>query len=344
MRLPNGYGSVHKLSGNRRKPWRVRKHDGIDEYGKVKYLNIGYFEDRTSAYQALAEYNSEPWDVKAKDVTFGQIYEMILKQKEKEVTPKSFIILKSIFTHTKPLQNVPVSKIKTQQMQELLNSLDRSQTIKRKVKTVFTDVFKYCLKNDIVKKDYAALVDVGKPVKQKKEIHIFEPKEIKHLCNNINSLHDEITLLLVCTGFRINELLTLEVENIDLEKNIMIGGSKTEAGKERIVPISKFIKPIIEKYCANKNKYLLVNTKGNLMNADNLRRKWKEDYPKHGFHDCRHTFSSICNNADMKKLSQQRIMGHSPIDITDRVYTHKTADDLILEMKKFDVYFENMIK
>lgn len=24
MRLPNGYGSVHKLSGKRRKPWRVR--------------------------------------------------------------------------------------------------------------------------------------------------------------------------------------------------------------------------------------------------------------------------------------------------------------------------------
>ena len=24
MKLPNGYGSVHKLSGKRRKPWRVR--------------------------------------------------------------------------------------------------------------------------------------------------------------------------------------------------------------------------------------------------------------------------------------------------------------------------------
>ena len=28
MKLPNGYGSVYKLSGNRRKPWAARVTDG----------------------------------------------------------------------------------------------------------------------------------------------------------------------------------------------------------------------------------------------------------------------------------------------------------------------------
>jgi len=31
MRLPNGYGSVAKLSGNRRNPYVVRKTTGFDE-------------------------------------------------------------------------------------------------------------------------------------------------------------------------------------------------------------------------------------------------------------------------------------------------------------------------
>lgn len=35
MRLPNGYGNVSKLSGNRRKPWRVRKTIGFEYYDRL---------------------------------------------------------------------------------------------------------------------------------------------------------------------------------------------------------------------------------------------------------------------------------------------------------------------
>ena len=40
MKLPNGYGSVHKLSGaKRRKPWRARITDGY-EYDPIKDKQI----------------------------------------------------------------------------------------------------------------------------------------------------------------------------------------------------------------------------------------------------------------------------------------------------------------
>ncbi len=343
MKLPNGYGSVHKLSGKRRKPWRVRKFDGRDENGKAKYLNVGYYETSAEAFQALAEYNANPWDVKSKDVTLDEIYQIILKQKEKEVTPQSFKIIKSIYTHAAPLADIPIAELKTNRMQDLINNLDRSQTIKRKVKTVFTDVFKYALKNDIVKRDYASLVEVGKATVAKKKITVFSDEEIRSFMPK-NEFHDKITKLLVFTGFRINELLGLKTENINLTDGIMIGGSKTDAGKERIVPISRHIRPLIEEFYTPGQKYLLVNSVGKMHNADNLRRKWKEDYPDHGFHECRHTFSSVCNNAGVKKLSQQLMLGHVPSDITDRVYTHKSAKDLTREMEKFDAYIDGIIK
>lgn len=43
MKLPNGYGSVVKLSGKRRKPWMVRKTTGyhIDPV-KGKKVNWSY--------------------------------------------------------------------------------------------------------------------------------------------------------------------------------------------------------------------------------------------------------------------------------------------------------------
>lgn len=47
MKLPNGYGSVVKLSGKRRKPYMVRKTvgyhiDPIKEKKVAEYIIIGY--------------------------------------------------------------------------------------------------------------------------------------------------------------------------------------------------------------------------------------------------------------------------------------------------------------
>ena len=61
MKLPNGYGSVVKLPGKRRKPWTVRT-SYLDEQpdGSVKRKRkyLGYFSDQKSALSYLAEYNN----------------------------------------------------------------------------------------------------------------------------------------------------------------------------------------------------------------------------------------------------------------------------------------------
>ncbi|MGN1119331.1 MAG: hypothetical protein ACI4Q4_03165 [Oscillospiraceae bacterium] len=54
MRQPNGFGSVYKLPGKRRKPWRVRKTKGwiIDEetgQTRQEFINIGYYATRQEA-------------------------------------------------------------------------------------------------------------------------------------------------------------------------------------------------------------------------------------------------------------------------------------------------------
>ena len=62
MKLPNGYGNITKLPGNRRNPWRVRKTDGwemVDGRVRQKYINIGCFETKALALQALADFNKD---------------------------------------------------------------------------------------------------------------------------------------------------------------------------------------------------------------------------------------------------------------------------------------------
>ena len=80
MKLPNGYGSVVKLSGKRRKPWMVRKTTGyhIDPVKEKKvneYIIIGYAATKTESLQMLADYNRNPYDTKAAKMTFEEVYE-----------------------------------------------------------------------------------------------------------------------------------------------------------------------------------------------------------------------------------------------------------------------------
>ena len=69
MRNPNGYGTVAKLSGNRRRPFIVKKVIGWNDKGHPIYEIIGYTETREAGNMLLAEYNRDPWDVDRAKIT-----------------------------------------------------------------------------------------------------------------------------------------------------------------------------------------------------------------------------------------------------------------------------------
>ena len=75
MKNPNGFGTVIKMSGKRRKPWRAIKTIGYDyETGKQKRATIGYYETRKEALEELISYNKNPYDIDASKITFDELY------------------------------------------------------------------------------------------------------------------------------------------------------------------------------------------------------------------------------------------------------------------------------
>ena len=85
FRLPSGYGSVTKLSGNRRKPYRVRITTGWEVDMETMKCNqvrktIGYAKTRQEAIQMLAEYHHHPLDLDEKHTTFYEVYERYYKE------------------------------------------------------------------------------------------------------------------------------------------------------------------------------------------------------------------------------------------------------------------------
>ena len=94
MKLPNGYGSVHKLKGKRRKPWRARITDGfvydlVEDKQVQKYKTLGYYETKQKALQALAAYNENPYDLDADKITLLNV----MKNGRKNILKKSLQLL-----------------------------------------------------------------------------------------------------------------------------------------------------------------------------------------------------------------------------------------------------------
>lgn len=145
-------------------------------------------------------------------------------------------------------------------------------------------------------------------------------------------------ILIMCySGFRISEYKMLE---INLEKKYFCGGVKTAAGKNRIVPIHSAIFPFVKERIARYGKLLPCNVSDYRIShfyptLDTLHIREKYN---HTPHDCRHTFSKLCERYDVRENDRKRMLGHSfQNDITNTVYGHRDLEDLRVEIEKIRV-------
>ena len=105
-------------------------------------------------------------------------------------------------------------------------------------------VYAYALKNDIIDKDYSQYVEIKRVVDDEKG-EPFTEEQIKKLWTRKEDKNAQIALILIYTGMRIKELETIK---IDIDNNVMIGGSKTRSGKNRTIPIHPCIKDMVENF------------------------------------------------------------------------------------------------
>ncbi len=113
----------------------------------------------------------------------------------------------------------------------------------------------------------------------------------------------------------------------------MKGGIKTTAGKNRVIPIAKKILPFISEFYKPQNEKLEIkDSTGKSIKTYAQLKKLFEKNPllkNHLPHDGRHTCATLMDDAEIPLKIRQLILGHTSQDITSRVYTHKTIQQLI---------------
>lgn len=351
FRFANGYGTIYKLSGNRRRPWIARKTTGweYDEKGervKQLWLTIGYYETENKAISALEEYNNNGFSPNADKYTFDDLYKIWSERKYEKIAPSNSKGYKSAYKRFDTLATMKMRDIRAKHLQDIIDNNNWNYPMKQRAKSIMMGVYALAMENDITQKDYSKYVDVGSKKDDKKKKlengEVLEDKraipftdeEIKLLWSNIDIPYLDTILMMIYTGFRCSELLGLLNSNIDLENRFIVGGMKTEAGENRTVPIHKDVLPLFEKYYGDgKNKYLIPNKRDNQMHYESYTTyKWnpimKQLKLKHHTHDCRKTFATKADAQGMDRLCLKLILGHAIPDVTEKVYIIKTKEDL----------------
>lgn len=187
----------------------------------------------------------------------------------------------------------------------------------------------------MIDKDYSSYVTLDRDIKVHPKVP-FTTRQINKLRRMSGAVPDTDTILmLIFSGVRVGEFLKVTCRDIKLrERYFIVRDSKTEAGRDRVVPISRKTLPyFIERMKGAKpTQYLIRNEEGKGLSYHTYRtlfgKVMKALKQKHTPHECRHTCATMLDNAGANETAIKRILGHASKSVTKKVYTHKSIHEL----------------
>lgn len=351
MKLPNNFGCIRYLGTGRRNPYAA--YPPVSEYtekGAVTPKALGYKPTWEEAYELLTTYNLEKQGkIKVnrnvyidRTPTFAEVYEKFYQEKffnsPKKLSESAMYSTRAAFNNSSALHNVPFGSIRYDDLQNVVNKCNLKHSSLELIVSLFHQMYKYALKYEIIEKDYSKFIYIPKPDDDERGIP-FTNDELKVFWSCKEDPVVEMLLIMCYSGFRIKAFTDME---INLREGYFRGGVKTKASIERTVPIYSGIYDMVAARYSGSRNLLGIS-------ANNFREKMYAKLQSFGFpyastgekhtpHDCRHTFSRLCEEYGVNENDRKRMMGHSfGNDITNAIYGHRSVEDLRLEIEKIQL-------
>lgn len=352
MRNPNGYGSIVKLSGNRRNPYMVKVNTHMDERYYPVYDILGYYPTWADASIALAKYNDDPYDISAAHMTFAQLYKYYYDDKyvyaSKKLSKSSMYCTQMAYRYCAPLHNQVYSSLRTIHFQRILDTgKDKdgkpfSHSVQEHILNLMRQMDAYGIGNGIIKSGYATYAKIKIDDDDEQGVP-FTDEELRLLWSHKDIPFVDTILIYCYSGWRINELGLMPLKNIDLENWTFTGGLKNKYSKNRTVPIHSAIQDMVRNRYHPEFKSLIYHNGQKNISEDVYREEFNNALlacgitEPHTPHDCRHTFNGLLRKAKSDDTCRYKMMGHAGRDINQKVYTHLTVDDLRPEIEKIQI-------
>lgn len=359
IKRENGTGSVYKRSDLNARPWVA-----VTPLTKMAQPQIiGYYKTAQAAKDALDEFRRNP--TTKLNITVKELYEewkpLGYKDKSKQLQGS----YNAAWNKLTDIYNIKFRELRTGQMQRIVDGLQKerpkldkdgnavvkdgkpqmlnpqSYSALHDIKVLLGLMYKYAMENDIVNKNYAEFLVLPKNTGVVKET--FTDLEVKQIEQAVDKVPYADCVLFMCyTGLRITEFLTLNkmsVHKVDDGYSI-IGGIKTEAGKNRVVPIHPKIKPILESWLLKDGETIFCKNDGKPYNTKYFREK--RYYPaleqigvrKLSPHATRRTFSTRMSAAGVRQEDMIALMGHADFSVDVKNYINQETKTLKKAIEK----------
>ena len=339
MRLPNGFGQISKLNNKRlRNPYRAMVTVGKTPEGRpiCKLLKPqAYFPTYNDAYAALLEYNKHPFDV-TQTVTFKEMYDKWFEVYSQNKSKSSIRAAKVEYNCCEEVWYMDLREIKPAHIKSCMGKTE-SPKFKKGVRFLFQEILSMGMEIGAVEsnvaRDYAP--KISQEGKKSVTPHtILSDEELDRLWKDSSDPISRAILIQCYTGLRPDELCKIRKSDVHFEQGYLVGGSKTDAGKNRMVPIVKKIKEIVEEAMKNETEYMVATEYNKPLRYENYYVEMKKRLPNHKPHDPRKTFVTLAKKAGVNEYAIKRIVGHAIEDITENVYTERDIEWLIEEAEK----------
>lgn len=338
---PNGMGSARP----RGKTWTAispPKPVLVDGEIVMRRIAKGGFRTKTEALLAAPTLTKRVRDDRSK-ITFVQLYNEWLERHRGRVSKGTLGCYTAAFKHFRAIHTATFCDLVTADWQGCVDDCTAGKRTRQNMKALGTLMYGYAQEQDITQKDFATHIYIGNLDQTSR--CAFERSELDillraALAGNISASY------IVCgcyTGFRPSALFALKKTDYSPEDRTLKGGIKTDAGRDRLVPVCPKIQPLIDKLLKSDSEWIFPNPKGGQLNADDFRTDYfypclsdlgiqpapdkdKGITPKYTPYSWRHTFFTMLARVPGETKLKAELGGHTSYEMSQH-YQHPDLED-----------------
>lgn len=311
----NGQGSVFKLPNG---TYRAVVTLGYFDGKRIQKTKSGFKSKKDALeYIPILRHDYE----EKKHIKFVELFTMWKDTHYKTIGKSKQSSYNTAYKRCEPLYFRDVATIKLHDMQEIVDQCPGGYYPKQDIKVLMNHMFRYAKINEYCSVNYAEYIKLP-PLDKSKKV-AFNQQEIDGLWKDYENGHDfsGYILIMIYTGMRYGEISTILKENIYLDKQYMVGGIKTDAGKNRQIPIADKILPLVTKFYNKNSKKLLEMPEKKFYEEFKAAMERINARPILTPHCCRHTFSTMMAENGVQPAIIKETAGHANYSTT-LGYTH----------------------
>lgn len=228
---------------------------------------------------------------------------------------------------------ITLEKVTPQMLQDYLSKFQNLSPSSRNIKkAAFRSFFKWCLENELVRKDPSRLLKFERGLQ--KELSYFTPEQARRFLSVIENERDRVIFtLFLHTGLRLSELASISVGMVKGKDRFLING---KGGKSRKIFLSSFLTKLVEKTLNGRGdeKPLFESKRGTKLSTSQIQSLFKlylrkaRIKGKFCVHSLRHSFATALYSRTKDIRLVQELLGHASIQTT-MIYSHVNPSDKV---------------